>query len=171
MNPRKIKEGVRNILRLDEPPHELAKSFAVGVFVSFTPFIGLHTLLVLLMAWVFRLNKVVALMGTFVNNPWTIAVVYIGPTWLAVFWMRRIGIPVPKLNYEHLVDQFHHTLESYSVWAPAFWIKFLSEFKPFIHAFLIGTTLAGIVTGFIAYFAAYYAIKYYRAKIKRQAVQ
>lgn len=171
MTPLKIKEGIQHILHLDEPPRELAKAFAAGVFVAFTPFIGLHTLIILLMAWVFRMNKVVALMGTFVNNPWTIAFVYIGPTWIAVYWMRRIGIPVPRLNYNRLVDQFHQTLESYSIWQPAFWIKFLSEFKPFIHAFLIGTTLAGIISAFIAYFISFYGIKYYRRKIKRQAVQ
>lgn len=159
-----IKDKLRQILRLDETPHELAKSFAVGVFVAFTPFLGLHTVVALLLAWALRLNKAVAITGTLVNNPWTIVFVFVGPTWIAVKVMRHMGIYVPAMNYELLSAQFAESMEKYKMWQPAFWMDLIREFKPYVHAFLIGTTLAGVAAAFAAYLAAYFGIKYYRQK-------
>jgi len=167
MNPNAIKQKLRHLLRLDETPHELAKSFAVGVFVAFTPFLGLHTMLVLLLAWALRLNKAVALTGTFVNNPWTIAFVFIGPTWATVHVMRHMGIYVPPMNYDLISAQFAESMEKYKIWQPAFWMDLIREFKPFVHAFLIGTTLAGLVAALTSYFIAFLGIKYYREKRAR----
>jgi len=164
-----IKQRAKNILHLGESPHELAKAFAVGVFVAFTPFIGIHTLLVLMLAWAFRLNKLVALTGTFVNNPWTIAFVYIGPTWACVRAMRYLGIPVRHLNYDMLRTEFLETMQQYSIWQPVFWTTFLHEFKPYIRAFLIGTTVAGVMASLLAYVVVLVGVKYYREKIKAEA--
>jgi uncharacterized protein len=168
MNLSKLKERVHHLLHLDdESPHGLAKAFAVGVFIAFTPFLGTHTALALFFAWLFRLNKLAAFTGTFVNNPWTIALVYIGPTWLAVMLMRHAGIDVPPLHYNALHAQFLETMERYKLWQPAFWRHFLREFKPYIHAFLLGTTIAGVVTALAAYFIALFGIKYYRKERAR----
>jgi len=160
----KVKERIRHILHLDETPHDLAKAFAAGVFVAFSPFIGLHTVMVLLLAWAFRMNKAVALTGTFVNNPWTIAFIYIGPTWVFVNFMRYLGIPIRKLNYALLAEEFRHTLEQYSIWEPRFWTTFLHEFRPYIRPFLLGTTIAGIAASLCAYLFIYFGVKYYRKK-------
>jgi uncharacterized protein (DUF2062 family) len=164
MNLKKVKERIRHILHLDETPHDLARAFAAGVFVAFSPFIGLHTVMVLLLAWAFRLNKVVALTGTFVNNPWTIAFVYIGPTWVFVQFMRYLGMPIRKLNYALLEEEFRQTLELYSIWQPRFWTTFLNEFKPYLSPFLLGTTIAGIAASLCAYVVIYFGVKYYRKK-------
>ena len=168
---RLIKEKLRHILHLDETPHLLAKSFSAGVFVAFTPFLGLHTVMALLFAWALRLNKAVALTGTLVNNPWTIPVVFIGPTWAAVMVMRYLGVDIPPLDYESLTAQFTQSLERFSIWQPAFWLDLLREFKPYLQAFLLGTTLAGIAAAFFSYLVVFFGIKYYReekAKLHRK---
>lgn len=162
-----IKQRIRHILRLGGSPHELAKSFAVGVFVAFTPFIGLHTVMALTLAWALRLNKAVALTGTFVNNPWTIIFVYVAPTWGTVMAMRSMGIDVPVLNYEMLSAQFAETLTQYKLWEIAFWRSILSEFQPYVHAFLVGTTIAGVAAAFASYFIAYSWITIYRKEKAR----
>jgi uncharacterized protein (DUF2062 family) len=162
MNLRKLKERIHQLLHLDESPHGLAKAFAVGVFIAFTPFLGTHTALALFFAWLLRLNKLAALSGTFVNNPWTIALVYIGPTWAAVMVMRHAGMDVPPLHYGVLRAEFLETMEEYKLWQPVFWKTFLREFKPYIHAFLLGTTIAGVGAALAAYFMALIGIKYYR---------
>ena len=164
MTPSKIKELMHHLLHLDETPHDLAKSLAVGVFVAFTPFLGLHTVVVLLLAWVFRLNKVVALTGTLVNNPWTIAFIFVGPTWAAAAGMRYMGLDLPPLNYETVSAHFVGTMEQYEIWQPVFWKTFLMEFKPFIHAFLAGTTLAGLAASLFVYVVTFFGIKYYRVE-------
>jgi len=174
MIPRKIREALHHILHLDETPHVLAKSLAVGVFVAFTPFMGLHTVLVLILAWALRLNKAVALTGTFVNNPWTIAFIFVGPTWATVAAMRSMGVDMPPFNYDVVTGHFMNAMEQYKIWQPVFWKTFLMEFKPYLHAFLIGTALAGLAAAFVSYGVSFLGIHYYRmekAKLKKKKAE
>ena len=68
----------RRILRLDDPPWRLALSLAVGVFISFTPFYGLQTLLAIGVAIALRLNRAATVAGTWLNLPWFAPVIYAG---------------------------------------------------------------------------------------------
>ena len=52
-----LRERLRAAFRVDDPPWRVAAALAVGVFVSCTPLYGFQTLLSLLVATVFRLNK------------------------------------------------------------------------------------------------------------------
>jgi len=45
----------------DELPSKKALACAVGLGIAFSPFWGFHTLLALLLAWVFRLNKILTI--------------------------------------------------------------------------------------------------------------
>jgi len=60
----------QKILHLDDEPYKIAGGFAVGVFISFSPLYGAHLLLALGLAFLFRLNKVAAAVGTLVVLPW-----------------------------------------------------------------------------------------------------
>jgi uncharacterized protein len=66
------------LLSLDDAPWRTALALAVGVFLSFTPFWGFQTLLALLLATVFRLNRAVTVTGTWLNLPWFAPFVYAG---------------------------------------------------------------------------------------------
>ena len=66
------------LLSLDDSPWRTAAGLASGVFISFTPFWGFQTLLALLIATVFRLNRGVTLLGTWLNLPWFAPFVYAG---------------------------------------------------------------------------------------------
>ena len=68
----------RDVLHLDDPPGRLALSLAVGVFLSFTPFYGLQTLLAIGVAIALRLNRAATVAGTWLNLPWFAPVVYAG---------------------------------------------------------------------------------------------
>ena len=63
---RKIKKkGIKkflleNILESDDPPTKKALSIALGVFIGICPFWGFHTVLVLFLAVLFKLNKSIA---------------------------------------------------------------------------------------------------------------
>ena len=78
------KQRARQILALDAHPGHIAAAFAVGVFISFTPFFGLHTPLAIAIAFVFRLNKVAAITGAWVNTPLTV-----GPVLVASYELGR----------------------------------------------------------------------------------
>jgi hypothetical protein len=61
-----------HMLGRDDPPELVAASFALGVAISFTPLIGFHWVIALLLAFVLRLNKIDVLLGTLVVNPITL---------------------------------------------------------------------------------------------------
>jgi uncharacterized protein len=65
-------------LQLDEAPWRTALALAVGVFISFTPFWGVQTVLALVVATVCRLNRAVTLTGTWLNLPWFAPFIYAG---------------------------------------------------------------------------------------------
>ncbi|MGH3118019.1 MAG: DUF2062 domain-containing protein [Gaiellales bacterium] len=74
----RLPERVRTLMSLDDPPWRIALALAVGVFISFTPFWGLQTILALVVATVARLNRAVTVTGTWLNLPWFAPFVYAG---------------------------------------------------------------------------------------------
>jgi uncharacterized protein (DUF2062 family) len=66
------------LLELDDHPWRTALALALGVFISFTPFWGFQTLLALLAATAFRLNRAATVLGTWLNLPWFAPFVYAG---------------------------------------------------------------------------------------------
>jgi uncharacterized protein len=64
------------ILRLKGQPEEVAGGVAIGVFVGMTPTVPLHTVLAVLIAYLFRKSKLAAAMGVWVSNPLFLPFVY-----------------------------------------------------------------------------------------------
>ena len=78
------------LLHLDDPPWRVALALAIGVFISFTPFLGFQTLLALLVAAVARLNAAVVVTGTWLNLPWFMPFVYAGGLKLGAWLLRDL---------------------------------------------------------------------------------
>lgn len=70
--------------RLPGSPYSIAAGVAIGAAVSFTPFIGFHILLTLLLCFLVRANVLAGTIGTAVGNPWTFPVI-----WL---WIYNLGL-------------------------------------------------------------------------------
>jgi uncharacterized protein len=68
---------VKRVTRLPGTPHSIAAGLACGTAISFTPFIGLHTLLSVLLSFLVRGNYLAAIIGTLVGNPWTFPVIWL----------------------------------------------------------------------------------------------
>jgi uncharacterized protein (DUF2062 family) len=77
---RSIAYVFKRIIRITATPHAIAAGVAAGVFSSFTPFMGLHILLALAIAWLIAGNLAAAALGTFVGNPLTFPLIW-ASTW------------------------------------------------------------------------------------------
>ncbi|MBE3639697.1 DUF2062 domain-containing protein [Mangrovicoccus algicola] len=66
---RAINYMYHRLKRLPDPPHRIARGTAAGIFVSFSPFFGLHFILAGVFAWMVRGNVVASIFATFVGNP------------------------------------------------------------------------------------------------------
>jgi uncharacterized protein (DUF2062 family) len=142
----KLKQQFKQIMSLDSHPGHISAGFSVGVFISFTPPIpGLHTALALIIAFVFRLNKLTCLTGTWVNSPITV---------------------VPSLILSYKLGKWilggHGTLElniRNLDWATLKGVM-LHHSKPL----LLGCSLIGFVAAVCAYFACYWLVVFFRRK-------
>ncbi len=72
----RVKDLASRMLMLDDTPHSIALGAAVGIFLSFTPLIGVHMGLVVALSLVIRMNRTVGLAAVWVNNPLTVIPVY-----------------------------------------------------------------------------------------------
>jgi uncharacterized protein (DUF2062 family) len=59
------------LFRNSDSAYKITGGLAIGVSVSFTPFLGAHLLLAVFFAWVCRFNIIAALIGTVIGTPWT----------------------------------------------------------------------------------------------------
>lgn len=87
----RFKKFIKNFFNRIIPPEvsikKLSLSFSTGVFIAFSPFIGVHTLMIIIVCWVTGLNLAVTLATSYlINNPWTVlpimAADYIFGHWL-----------------------------------------------------------------------------------------
>lgn len=69
---------VHRVRRLSATPHAVALGFAAGVFAACTPFVGMHMIMSALLAWIVGGSIVAAILGTFVGNPITYPLFWIG---------------------------------------------------------------------------------------------
>ena len=141
--------------RLPDTPEKIARGIGMGVFVSFTPFFGLHFVLAGTLALLFRGNVVAAILGTFFGNPLTFP--FIGAFALASGqWMLGVGAS-PSGN--------ETVLHLFSFAAADFWYNFKavftarvadwSDLRLFVTdvflPYLAGGLLPGAISAFICY--------------------
>ena len=67
-------------MRIKDSASAIAVGVACGVFVSFTPLMGLHIVLAIALAWVLGGNVIASVIGTAVGNPLTFPFI-----WLATY--------------------------------------------------------------------------------------
>src|SRR6266487_2552637 len=64
------------LLHTHDTPERTAAAYALGVFFGFSPLLGLHTVLGLVFAFAFDLNRVAVLLGIYSNLPWILPAYY-----------------------------------------------------------------------------------------------
>ena len=140
LNKEVWKERFRKILSLDSHPRHIATGFAVGVFISFTPFFGIHTPLAIAAAFLLRLNKLTCITGAWINTPLTIIPVLVAS--------HSLG----SIILGHPIDPF--TIESLD------W----SALKDDAAELLLGSSIIGFALAVASYFICYWLIVRFRKK-------
>lgn len=156
-----------NVLHADDSAHRLALGAALGLFVAWTPFIGIHIFIVLGLAVVLRANKFLALICVWACNPFTLIGIYypsylLGQTVLGLF--RQESYLGPK----KIAELFEESLSLKHIYTSLFTSQFWEQLGLFIVQvgleLLIGGLIIGASVATIAYFAIRRIIISYRAK-------
>jgi len=91
-----IRAGIytkHRIIRLSDTSQKIALGLAIGVGISFTPFLGTHFIQAGFLAYVLRANFLAALVGTFAGNPWTFPFMWWAGISLGAFLFELFGLP------------------------------------------------------------------------------
>jgi uncharacterized protein (DUF2062 family) len=133
----RLRRSIQAFLHLDDTPQRIAAAFGVGVYLAFHPLFGLHTLMALGIAFAFRLSRGAVLVGIYVNNPWTMAPMYLAGTTLGC-WI--LGVPL------HGLRDLEWDLDNW-----AFYRLLLASLRPYLWPYVLGNTILGIACGAVAY--------------------
>ncbi len=136
----------QRIIRIPDTPYKIAAGIAIGVGVSFTPFIGFHILFGLIICFFLRANYVATAIGTVVGNPWTFPFiwVFIYNTGMKILGLPNEGYFMEKIDNNLLLSQ---PLEMISL---VLW------------PMIIGAIPISVFVGWITYFPVISVIRHYR---------
>jgi uncharacterized protein (DUF2062 family) len=73
---RQFKLNLLRLIRLQATPDEIAKGFALGIFIGMTPTFGFQIALAVFFAFLLKENKLAAIIGVFITNPVTAPFIY-----------------------------------------------------------------------------------------------
>lgn len=157
---RRFRERATAVLHLDESPSRLAAGMATGVFIGVTPFYGLHTLLALGAAYVFRLNKVATITGAWINLPWFAPFVYafclrLGESVLTGDWSTFSLASVGELAGSAGAALRAGPRETAGTIYQVVWDMLFVASKPLF----VGTTIVGAVLAMITYVVTLEAVR------------
>ena len=149
-----MRESLKKLLHIEDTPERTALAFSIGIFLGFSPFLGLHTLAGLAVAFLFKLNRVAILLGVWSNTPWWLVPFYTFATWLGM-WVIRFRIDWATLERMFQLGREKGFLNS------EFWMQIASQWG-LLASFLTGSLILALLFSLIAYPLSLRGIKFYR---------
>ncbi len=138
-----LRSTFRRLLALDDPPERTALAFSIGVFIAFSPLLGLHTILATSVAFLFRFNKVAIYAGTFINNPFLTLVPIIIASYAIGAFILSEPLRIPSEGIELLRNPHLLTADYYR--------QLFRESWQIVWPFTIGASVLSVVCSLIAY--------------------
>lgn len=152
---RSLKDQIKRLLCVDDTPQRTALAFSIGVFLGFSPFLGVHTLAAIAVAFLFRLNRVAILLGAWSNTPWWIIPYYGTATWVG---MKMVGC---RVNNEALIKFFRSGQGMGSI--GECWSQLSTQWNLLL-SFGVGSFVLALLLSLAVYPLTLKWIKFYRSK-------
>lgn len=153
-----IRRWTESLLHVHDSPRRTAFAYALGVFIGFSPVLGLHTLVALAVAFLFGLNRVAVILGVYTNLPWFIGPYYALTTASAA---KAFGAELPPDFARQLGGVFKHA----PLTGP-FWADLGALVAPLAWPFVLGSLAGAAVLGVLAYLAARPSIEAGRRRLR-----
>ena len=141
MNRRRL---IETLAGSNESAQRTAAAFALGTFLSFSPFLGLQIATGMTLAFLLRLNRVAVFLGLNANLPW-----------IMIPWYTLTTFVGSVLLQEPIAEDFGARLSAVlelPFYRAAFWQSAYDLVAPFFWSFALGSTLGAAVVGVVTYF-------------------
>lgn len=132
-------------LRIRGNPGEIALGLSLGLFIGMTPIMGLHMVLAVFLAALFKWNKISAAIGVWITNPFTAPIIY-GINYF-------VGKNLLGMNHSFLLSP---TVSSSSI------LDALQKTPEILVALTVGGAVTGIPLAVAGYYLSRAAIRKYR---------
>jgi uncharacterized protein (DUF2062 family) len=151
----------RRLLAIDDPPERTALAFSIGVFIAFSPLLGLHTIMATFLAFVFRFNKIAIYAGTFLNNPpFTLVPIIILSYAVGAFIMGRpLSIP----------EEGVRLLKNPDIFSGDYYRQIFVQSWFIVEPFAVGATVLSVVCSVMAYPITLKMLRVYRNRKANRA--
>ena len=159
-----------SLKRMKGSPRDLAAGLASGLAISFTPFIGLHALLAILLAWIIGASMASAIIGTLFGNPWTFPFIWYLTYELGQFLYQGLGSNYEKFSFGNiktevytLLNIIRHLIISANIQE----IKLNLENLNVIPIMVLGSMPFVCISWFVSYFFFFNILKSYKKRSKK----
>ena len=139
----------QRVVRLSGSPHAIALGVAIGSGVSFTPFLGFHIVLGIVIALLVGGNLVATALGTAFGNPLTFPLI-----WAGTYRLGKAMLGTPAVRGE---DDIAHSLA----------VRSFDAMWPIVKPMAVGAVPLGLIAAAVMYVLSYQAIRAFRA-IRRE---
>jgi len=143
-----FRQMYRKLLQLDDTPHSIALGAALGMFITFTPTVGIQVLIVLILSMVVRFNRFAAIVLIYLSNPVTIIPIYYADYVIGLFVQGESGLSLEEFGL--LWDQSVITAGEVGFWG-ATQVLFKSLGTDVIIPMFIGGGVLGGFVGVVTY--------------------
>ena len=157
---RRFKDLIKKLLHIEDTPERTALAYSIGIFLGFSPFLGFHTLMGLMIAFLFRLNRVAILLGVWTNNPWWIVPYYVMATWVGM-WVTGFWV-----DWATLKGIFQLGMDQGFIGSD-FWNRIASQWGLLL-SFGIGSLILCTLLSLVSYPLSLKWIKFYRSRKKER---
>ncbi len=148
----KLRPVLRWIIKLRGSTTAIAGGFGLGTFIAFTPTIGVQVVLALFVATLINVNRVTAVVPVWITNPVTMAPLYTFNYWLGCLFLE--GPPVKEVSSKLI--EITKKLASFDIFEiHAQVMTFMHLGKDIIAPLILGSILAGAVSGAVVYFLSF----------------
>lgn len=153
------------ILHIEDSPHRISLGLAIGLFIAFSPIVGLHLPMVMILALLLRANKFTAITSVWVCNIFTLPVICYSSYlvgWGVVGSFRGGESLGPGQVGEMVTEIFSFGSILGAFYQSSFWVELWNLFKAIGLELVIGGTVLGVAVGLLAYFACVRLIRRHR---------
>jgi hypothetical protein len=148
----KALQGFYNrFVRIRGTPREVALGFALGIFIAFTPTMGVQIALAIFFASILKWNKYSAVLAVWITNPVTAPLLY-GFTYIV--GAKLLGLHNTFKMLEHMD------------WSTL--VMLLRKSPSIITSLMVGGVVVGLPLAVVGYFLSYQAVEGYQKKLKEK---
>lgn len=147
----RFRRFVHNVVSGHHSTRAIAGGVALGVFIGFTPLMGLQTIIALLLSTKFRLNRITCVPMVYVTNPLTAFPIYAFSYLVGYYALKPFGFE--GVSYYRITDILYRS-EELGLW-DSIWVTMKSVFNlgwEGMAPLWLGCTICGGISAVIMYY-------------------